>query len=115
MGGDWHSMDGYRLGPYSVASAYHQSCNTNLAQLEVITHEIVHPFGIPDLYDFDGSLNSMGNVGGMGRYDGGRCRGNSIATFIVYSTNTLSLFCFLVESIWTNEQSSSSWAYECMD
>jgi M6 family metalloprotease-like protein len=69
MGGDWRSVDGYRLGPYSVASAYRQRCNANVARLGVITHEIVHPFGIPDLYDFDGSLNPTGNVGGMGRYD----------------------------------------------
>jgi M6 family metalloprotease-like protein len=69
FGLDWESVGGFRLGPYSVASAYRQSCDANVARLGGIAHEMIHHFGIPDLYDFQPALSSTGNVGGIGRYD----------------------------------------------
>jgi M6 family metalloprotease-like protein len=69
FGGVWTSTDGFQLGPYSVASAYRQRCDADVARLGVIAHEMVHTFGIPDLYNYDQQDNTSGNVGGMGRYD----------------------------------------------
>ena len=69
FGGNWNSTDGFQLGPYAVASAFRQRCDTNVVRLGVIAHEMLHPFGIPDLYDFDTQDRTLGNVGGLGRYD----------------------------------------------
>jgi M6 family metalloprotease-like protein len=67
---DWFSSQGIELGAYVVASSFRQRCQANVARLGVIVHEIVHPFGIVDLYDFQGALDpSTGNIGGLDRYD----------------------------------------------
>jgi M6 family metalloprotease-like protein len=67
--GTWQSKAGYDLGAFVVASAYRGRCNFDIARLGTLVHEMTHPFGIPDLYDIEGSLNSEGNAGGIGRYD----------------------------------------------
>lgn len=45
------SRAGYTLGAYAVASAFDGICGFDIARLGVLTHEILHPFGLPDLYD----------------------------------------------------------------
>ena len=48
----WTSQNGrFQLGIYSTASAVRQTCGANIARLGVITHELLHPLGLPDLYD----------------------------------------------------------------
>jgi M6 family metalloprotease-like protein len=66
---DWKSSNGYSLGSFVVAPAMRGACNTNINKIGVITHELVHLFGMPDLYDADGPLNQVGTVGGLGNYD----------------------------------------------
>ena len=48
---DWRSQQGHQLGSYAVASAYRGVCGALPARIGVIVHEMIHPFGIPDLYD----------------------------------------------------------------
>jgi M6 family metalloprotease-like protein len=67
--GLWTSKFGYNLGPYTVAAAQRGICNSNIARIGVIAHEITHNFGMPDLYDIEGPLNPTGSIGGLGRYD----------------------------------------------
>ena len=67
---DWVSSQEIELGAYVVASAFRQRCNANVARLGVIVHEMIHPFGIVDLYDTQGPLDpNSGNTGGLDRYD----------------------------------------------
>jgi M6 family metalloprotease-like protein len=67
----WVSSDGkYRIGTYTVASALRTppdySCSTRLARLGVVTHEFIHTWGLPDLYEmaYDGQIGY-----GSGHYD----------------------------------------------
>jgi M6 family metalloprotease-like protein len=64
----WESSSGIQLGSYVIASAFRGTCNSNIARLGVITHEFMHTFGLSDLYDLGGKLNSVG-VGGLSGYD----------------------------------------------
>jgi M6 family metalloprotease-like protein len=67
--GLWTSRFGYNLGPYTVAAAQRGVCNSNIARIGVIAHEITHNLGLPDLYDIEGALNPTGSIGGLGKYD----------------------------------------------
>ena len=52
---DWTSFDNkYRLGGYMVASALRGTCGDQIARIGVMTHEFIHTWGIPDLYDTSG-------------------------------------------------------------
>jgi M6 family metalloprotease-like protein len=64
----WVSKTGYKLGTYVVAPAYYGSCDADINGMGVITHEIIHAFGIPDLYD-TGEFATTGYLGGIDRYD----------------------------------------------
>lgn len=65
----WASIQGYRLGAYTVNSAYRGRCNLEMARIGYIVHEMTHTMGIPDLYDIEGPLNNGGDIGGIDRYD----------------------------------------------
>jgi M6 family metalloprotease-like protein len=39
------------LGSYSVTSVYRGIINENIARLGIMTHELLHTLGVPDLYD----------------------------------------------------------------
>ena len=65
----WTSKSGYVLGSYVIVSAFRGACGANIARIGTICHEMIHPLGIPDLYDIQGPLNPTGSVGGLGNYD----------------------------------------------
>ena len=57
----WTSRDGrYTLGVYMFASALRGTCGSDLARLGIITHEFVHTWGIPDIYDTAGDWIGKG-------------------------------------------------------
>jgi len=61
---------GYMLGSYTIASAFDGSCHSKLAGIGIITHEFIHLFGMPELYDVAGPYTNSGCcVGGLGAYD----------------------------------------------
>ena len=63
---DWTSFDNkYTLGGYMIASALRGICGDDLARIGVMTHEFIHSWGIPDLYDT--SRSRIGN--GVGSFD----------------------------------------------
>jgi len=64
---DWVSRAGYRLGAYVVAPAFRGACDLQIGRIGTIVHELIHPFGMPDLYDTDGGYNT-GNIGGLDRF-----------------------------------------------
>ncbi|KAG7336621.1 M6 family metalloprotease domain containing protein [Nitzschia inconspicua] len=63
----WVSKSGYKLGTYVVAPAYYGNCDLNINGMGVIVHEIIHAFGIPDLYD-TADFSSTGFLGGIDYY-----------------------------------------------
>jgi len=63
----WVSKAGYRLGPYAVAPAFREVCDLEIGRIGTIVHEMIHPFGLPDLYDIDGGYTT-GNIGGIDRF-----------------------------------------------
>mmetsp|Transcript_20771 Transcript_20771/g.30747 ORF Transcript_20771/g.30747 Transcript_20771/m.30747 type:complete len:592 (+) Transcript_20771:179-1954(+) len=63
---EWRSFDGkYKLGGYMVASALRGTCGYQLARIGVPTHEFIHTWGIPDIYDTAGDWIGSG----CGHYD----------------------------------------------
>jgi M6 family metalloprotease-like protein len=67
----WQSLvDGKVLGAYAVASAFRGACDADIARLGVLVHEMLHPFGLPDLYDRAGPFDPLSaRLGGLGNYD----------------------------------------------
>lgn len=63
---DWVSRAGYRLGGYIVVPAFHGVCDTNIVRIGTIAHELIHPFGMPEMYDTD--FFDTGNLGGIDRF-----------------------------------------------
>jgi M6 family metalloprotease-like protein len=48
----WQSRNFFiDLGSYSVTSVYRGIMNENIARLGIMTHELLHTLGVPDLYD----------------------------------------------------------------
>ena len=66
---NWIANDGTIIGAYVVASAYRGLRNNGIARLGVLVHEMLHPFGLVDLYDRDVALTSNSGLGGLGNYD----------------------------------------------
>eukprot|EP00980_Cylindrotheca_fusiformis_P008001 scaffold1706_cov116-Cylindrotheca_fusiformis.AAC.4 len=65
MNGGWNSSSGsYRLGTYAVVSAFHGHESQNITKIGVVLRELLHTFGLPDL--FDTSRDDQG--GGIGSY-----------------------------------------------
>jgi M6 family metalloprotease-like protein len=62
----WISFDGkYTLGAYMISAAMRGTCGSSLARIGVMTHEFIHTWGIPDLYDT--SVDAVGK--GIGTFD----------------------------------------------
>lgn len=62
----WTSPDGkYQLDGYVVASAFEGTCDARKPKIGVMTHELMHTFGLPDLYDKERA--SVGK--GIGAFD----------------------------------------------
>lgn len=63
----WLSKAGYRLGAYAVAPAFRGTCDLQIGRIGTIVHEMIHPFGVPDLYDVEGGYGT-GAIGGIDRF-----------------------------------------------
>jgi len=63
----WMSQTGYLLGAYAVAPAFRGTCDLKIGRIGTIVHEMIHPFGLPDLYDGEGEY-STGELGGIARF-----------------------------------------------
>ena len=50
-----------------VAPAFRESCDLQIGRIGTIIHEMIHPFGVPDLYDVEGGFGT-GNIGGIDRF-----------------------------------------------
>ncbi len=50
-----------------VAPAFRGICDLEIGRIGTIVHELIHPFGLPDLYDMDGGYGT-GNIGGIDRF-----------------------------------------------
>lgn len=61
----WISQNGFKIGSYTVASALRGTCSNKSARIGILTHELIHTWGIPDLYDTSGEWMGMG----VGLYD----------------------------------------------
>ena len=67
--GGWQNQDGnFRLGGYTLASAWAAVCQTLPNTMGIITHEYLHAFFLPDLYDQDSNDEAVA-IGGVGSYD----------------------------------------------
>ena len=63
--GTWTSADGkYMLGKFVIASAFNGVCNSQSAKVGAVASEMLHIFGLPDLYDLDLAF-TLGGVGGV--------------------------------------------------
>jgi M6 family metalloprotease-like protein len=85
---DWQSSTGFSLGSFVVAPAMRGIQNVNINKIGVIVHELIHLFGMPDLYDTDGPFTpSSGTIGGIANYD--------IMVSVGLLAISLSIVCFL--------------------
>jgi M6 family metalloprotease-like protein len=64
----WVSKSGYKLGSYVVVPAYYGNCDLEINGMGVMLHEIIHSFGIPELYE-PGDFAASGYLGGIDYYD----------------------------------------------
>lgn len=53
----WESADGrVKVGTYMTTSAMHGACSADVARIGTSTHELIHTWGVPDLYDSNGFI-----------------------------------------------------------
>lgn len=110
--GDWRAESGYALGGYSVASGLRGTCELNIARIGVITHEMIHPFGLPDLYDIEGTTS--GNLGGIGNFGIMSNPGGQTNRYVLLNWHESTLRYSLTKFGYML-QASVSWAFVCVD
>lgn len=70
----WTSAEGVTVSDYNVSAGLWDTMGSDPVRIGVISHELAHFLGLPDLYDTDGSSEGAGNwelmAGGAWGFDG---------------------------------------------
>ena len=61
----WTSGEGVSVSDYNISPGLWATSGSAPGRIGVVAHELGHFFGLPDLYDTDGSSNGDGNWGLM--------------------------------------------------
>eukprot|EP00538_Stauroneis_constricta_P000223 CAMPEP_0119550752 /NCGR_PEP_ID=MMETSP1352-20130426/4209_1 /TAXON_ID=265584 /ORGANISM="Stauroneis constricta, Strain CCMP1120" /LENGTH=1028 /DNA_ID=CAMNT_0007596701 /DNA_START=754 /DNA_END=3840 /DNA_ORIENTATION=+ len=69
LSGRWESNDGVKFSPYNVNPALWLNSGSEIGRVGVVTHELGHFFGLPDLYDPEpASATAIERGSGIGSY-----------------------------------------------
>jgi len=66
----WRSSKAFHLGAYIVAPAFDGFCGTKIAKIGTLVHELIHPFGVPEMYDTGGFTETEDDIhlGGLDHF-----------------------------------------------
>ncbi|KAI2503769.1 Immune inhibitor A peptidase M6 [Fragilaria crotonensis] len=66
----WKSKDEYSFDFYIIASFMRGACGSERTNIGVVTHELIHSWGVPDLYDTGSVGKGTGHMSGPYGWDG---------------------------------------------